>query len=103
MRCLFVRVTSPLATSCFSWKIAGAESAQNPVVALVTTHGLGIAYWPFDNFVLTIASATGLMLEPSGAIATPPNTPVFPPYNVPSAWRDRSPTEIGRASCRERV
>src|SRR6516165_4198429 len=78
---------------------AGALNAENPRSANgnpgLTDWGVGIENCPFESLRLSKASACELMLDPSGATATPPNAPACPPNKAPSPALERSLVNAG--------
>jgi hypothetical protein len=60
-----------------------------------TLCGVGIRKEPSGNLKFNNAIATGLMLDPSGATAIPPNPPFMPPNNRPIAEADLSFVKAG--------
>src|SRR5260370_36158204 len=60
------------------WLYAEKPSASKPPAALGFTFcGVGIMNWPFGSLRFNRARATGLMFEPSAAMAVPPEAVAF--------------------------
>src|SRR5208282_2900745 len=81
-----------------SVQVAGMLNAEKPDPSGKIVCGVGYKNWPLGSLALRIASAAGLMFEPSGATATPPKNPLWPPKIAPRAAGERSLVKGGSST-----